>query len=179
MGQVRTRDGELLARRAMSQPAPLPCPNIFPLSCSPTGRTSPPPCIAPRRPPSGFTSPKRNSCRPSISPLSADWRPRGRRRRSTILANICSGPRRSAMSSTPNIHLPMFQGGSLRGNLEGRRSEYDEAVDSYNETLLRAAQQVADSLANLKQTRSQPTPRAPGRRAARGTRLAARAGAAA
>ena len=56
---------------------------------------------------------------------------------------------------TPNIHLPLFQGGSLRGRLEGRRSEYDEAVDGYNETLLRAAQQVADSLASLKETRSE------------------------
>jgi len=56
---------------------------------------------------------------------------------------------------TPNIHLPLFQGGSLRGRLEGRRSEYDEAVDSYNETLLKAAQQVADSLASLKETRAQ------------------------
>ena len=55
----------------------------------------------------------------------------------------------------PNIHLPLFQGGSLRGRLEGRRSEYDEAVDGYNETLLRAAQQVADSLASLKETRSE------------------------
>jgi NodT family efflux transporter outer membrane factor (OMF) lipoprotein len=55
----------------------------------------------------------------------------------------------------PNIHLPLFQGGSLRGRLEGRRSEYDESVDSYNETLLRAAQQVADSLASLKETRSE------------------------
>jgi NodT family efflux transporter outer membrane factor (OMF) lipoprotein len=55
----------------------------------------------------------------------------------------------------PNIHLPIFHGGSLRGVLEERRSEYDEAVDSYNETLLEAAQQVADSLANLKQTRAQ------------------------
>jgi NodT family efflux transporter outer membrane factor (OMF) lipoprotein len=56
---------------------------------------------------------------------------------------------------TPNIHLPLFQGGSLRGRLEDRRSEYDEAVDSYNETLLKAAQQVADSLARLKETRSE------------------------
>jgi len=56
---------------------------------------------------------------------------------------------------TPNIHLPLFQGGSLRGNLEGRRSEFDEAVDGYNETLLRAAQQVADSVASLKETRSE------------------------
>ena len=43
----------------------------------------------------------------------------------------------------------------MRGNLEGRRSEFDEAVDSYNETLLRAAQQVADGLARLKETRSE------------------------
>ncbi len=55
----------------------------------------------------------------------------------------------------PNIHLPLFQGGSLRGRLEGRRSEYDELVDSYNETLLKAAQQVADSLASLKDTNSE------------------------
>jgi outer membrane protein TolC len=55
----------------------------------------------------------------------------------------------------PNIHLPLFHGGSLRGALEGRRSEYDEAVDSYNETLLQAAQQVADSLASMRQTRTQ------------------------
>jgi outer membrane protein TolC len=56
---------------------------------------------------------------------------------------------------TPNIHLPLFQGGGLRGKLEGRRSDYDEAVDSYNETLLKAAQQVADGLARLRETRSE------------------------
>jgi NodT family efflux transporter outer membrane factor (OMF) lipoprotein len=52
----------------------------------------------------------------------------------------------------PGFHLPLFEGGRLRGRLEERRSEYDEAVDLYNETLLRAAQQVADSLVNVKQT---------------------------
>lgn len=55
---------------------------------------------------------------------------------------------------TPGFHLPIFQGGRLSGRLEGRRAEYDEAVDSYNETLLAAAQQVADALANVKQTRT-------------------------
>jgi len=54
---------------------------------------------------------------------------------------------------TPGFHLPIFQGGRLTGRLEGRRAEYDEAVDSYNETLLAAAQQVADALANVRQTR--------------------------
>jgi outer membrane protein TolC len=52
----------------------------------------------------------------------------------------------------PGFHLPVFEGGRLSGRLEERRSEYDEAVDAYNETVLRAAQQVADSLVNVKQT---------------------------
>jgi len=55
----------------------------------------------------------------------------------------------------PGLHLPIFQGGKLTGNLEAQRSEYDQAVDSYNETLLAAAQQVADSLANLKRARAE------------------------
>jgi outer membrane protein TolC len=55
---------------------------------------------------------------------------------------------------TPGFHFPVFSGGLLRGKLEARRSEYDEAVDQYNETLLRAAQQVADSLVNVRQTGS-------------------------
>jgi NodT family efflux transporter outer membrane factor (OMF) lipoprotein len=54
----------------------------------------------------------------------------------------------------PGLHLPLFEGGRLRGHLEATRSEYDEAVDLYNETLLQAAQQVADSLSNWKQTRA-------------------------
>jgi NodT family efflux transporter outer membrane factor (OMF) lipoprotein len=54
----------------------------------------------------------------------------------------------------PGVHLPLFEGGRLRGKLEGRRAEYDEAVDSYNETLLQAAQQVADALATQLQARA-------------------------
>jgi len=51
----------------------------------------------------------------------------------------------------PGLHLPLFEGGRLRGKLAGRRAEYDEAVDLYNDTLLAAAQQVADALAALRQ----------------------------
>ncbi len=54
----------------------------------------------------------------------------------------------------PGFHLPLFEGGQLSGRLEERRSEYDEAIDGYNETLLEAAQQVADSLTNVKETRA-------------------------
>jgi NodT family efflux transporter outer membrane factor (OMF) lipoprotein len=55
---------------------------------------------------------------------------------------------------TPGVHLPLFEGGRLRGQLEATRAEYDEAVELYNETLLDAVRQVADSLDNWKETRT-------------------------
>ena len=54
----------------------------------------------------------------------------------------------------PGIHLPLFEGGRLRGQLAANRSHYDEAVELYNETLLHAVQEAADSLSNWKQTRA-------------------------
>ena len=42
----------------------------------------------------------------------------------------------------------------LRGELEATRSQYDEAVDLYDETLLHALQEVADGLNNWKETGS-------------------------
>jgi NodT family efflux transporter outer membrane factor (OMF) lipoprotein len=53
---------------------------------------------------------------------------------------------------TPGVHLPLFEGGRLRGQLAATRSQYDEAVDLYNESLVKAVQEVADSLNNWKQT---------------------------
>lgn len=52
----------------------------------------------------------------------------------------------------PGFHLPLFEGGRLRGQLSAARSQYDEAVELYNDTLLHAVQEVADSLSNWKQT---------------------------
>ncbi len=52
----------------------------------------------------------------------------------------------------PGIHLPLFEGGRLRGQLAATRSHYDEAVELYNETLLHAVQDVADSLNHWKET---------------------------
>lgn len=43
----------------------------------------------------------------------------------------------------PAINLPIFRGGSLSANLKGARADYDEAVASYNDTLLHALQDVA------------------------------------
>ncbi|MGH6850322.1 MAG: efflux transporter outer membrane subunit [Methylocella sp.] len=53
---------------------------------------------------------------------------------------------------TPGIHLPLFEGGRLRGQLAASRSRYDEAVELYNDTLLHAVQEVADSLIHWKET---------------------------
>jgi len=38
----------------------------------------------------------------------------------------------------------------LAGNLAIQKAYYDQTVDSYNETLLQSAQQVADALINLR-----------------------------
>jgi outer membrane protein TolC len=54
----------------------------------------------------------------------------------------------------PGFHLPLFEGGRLRGLLSAARSQYDEAVELYNDTLVHAVQEVADSLSNWKQTRA-------------------------
>jgi NodT family efflux transporter outer membrane factor (OMF) lipoprotein len=52
----------------------------------------------------------------------------------------------------PGVHIPLFEGGRLRGELAATRSQYDEAVELYNETLLHAVQEVADGLINWKET---------------------------
>lgn len=48
----------------------------------------------------------------------------------------------------PAVSLPIFQGGRLRANLRGARADYDEAVASYERTLIQALQEVADAAAS-------------------------------
>lgn len=47
---------------------------------------------------------------------------------------------------TPAISLPIFESGSLKANLKDKSADYDIAVESYNQTLLQAVQQVSDNL---------------------------------
>ena len=68
----------------------------------------------------------------------------------SLLSSRLFTPGASGFSVVPGFHLPIFQAGRLTGTLEIQRAEYDQAVNSYNETLLQSAQQVADSLANIK-----------------------------
>ncbi len=53
-------------------------------------------------------------------------------------------------SILPAIHLPIFNAGRLRANLRGKQAKFEEAIFSYNETLLKAAQEVADGIAAIK-----------------------------
>ena len=48
------------------------------------------------------------------------------------------------------VSLPIFQGGRLRANLRGARADYDDAVASYDATLVEALRQVADAAASQK-----------------------------
>ena len=49
----------------------------------------------------------------------------------------------------PAISLPVFNGGILRGNLRVQTASYDIAVESYNEAVIGAFQEVADRVASL------------------------------
>ncbi|MBV9511340.1 MAG: TolC family protein, partial [Caulobacteraceae bacterium] len=55
----------------------------------------------------------------------------------------------------PAVSLPLFEGGRLRGAYRGARADYDEAVDSYNQTLITALQDVADAAASVQSAQKQ------------------------
>ncbi len=55
----------------------------------------------------------------------------------------------------PAIRLPVFEGGTLRAQLQGRVAAYDSAVALYNQTLTEALHQVADQVQSLRAAASQ------------------------
>lgn len=55
----------------------------------------------------------------------------------------------------PAIRLPVFEGGTLRAQLQGRVAAYDNAVALYNQTLTEALHQVADQVQSLRAAASQ------------------------
>jgi len=70
------------------------------------------------------------------------------------LANLLLSGSSFTYGIAPGLRLPWFEGGRLRGELSAQRAEYDGAVELYNETLLRAVQEVADSLSRWRETRA-------------------------
>jgi len=55
----------------------------------------------------------------------------------------------------PAVHLPIFQGGSLRAALRSASAQTDAAIDSYNALVLQAAREVADASASIAGVRRQ------------------------
>jgi NodT family efflux transporter outer membrane factor (OMF) lipoprotein len=50
-----------------------------------------------------------------------------------------------AWSFGPALHLPIFEGGTLRAQLKGRDAERDAAVDAYNQSVIDAVHEAADA----------------------------------
>lgn len=70
------------------------------------------------------------------------------------LANLLFSGSSFSYGVAPGLRLPWFEGGRLRGELSAQRAEYDSAVELYNDTLLHAVQEVADSLSRWRETRA-------------------------
>ena len=62
------------------------------------------------------------------------------------LANFLFSGQSLSYGLAPGLRMPWFEGGRLRGELGAQRAEYDAAVELYNDTLLDAMREVADSL---------------------------------
>lgn len=62
------------------------------------------------------------------------------------LGNLLFSGQSFSYGVAPGLRLPWFEGGRLRGELAAQRGHYDAAVELYNETLLDAMREVADSL---------------------------------
>lgn len=54
------------------------------------------------------------------------------------------------LNAGPALSLPIFRGGELQGEYRGARARYDEAVASYNSTLVTALREVADANTSLR-----------------------------
>lgn len=55
----------------------------------------------------------------------------------------------------PAIDLPLFEGGALEAQLQGKEAGYDLAVHAYNRTVLNAVRQIAQALSALQYTQRQ------------------------
>jgi len=55
----------------------------------------------------------------------------------------------------PAVHLPIFEGGSLRAGLRSASAQTDAAIDTYNALVLQAAREVADTSSSIAAVRRQ------------------------
>lgn len=57
----------------------------------------------------------------------------------------------------PALNLPIFSGGRLTANLKERVAEYEEAIYDYNQAVIQAAKDVADSISSFESLKKQMT----------------------
>ncbi|WP_251970549.1 efflux transporter outer membrane subunit [Sphaerotilus microaerophilus] len=61
------------------------------------------------------------------------------------------------LGAGPALRLPIFEGGQLRAQLQGRAAERDAAIAQYNQTVLDAVREAADALASQASLQRQRT----------------------
>ncbi|MFM0085237.1 efflux transporter outer membrane subunit [Paraburkholderia sediminicola] len=54
------------------------------------------------------------------------------------------------VNAGPAVHLPIFDAGALRAQLKGRYADFDDAVATYNQTLITALYGVATQIAQIR-----------------------------
>lgn len=67
-----------------------------------------------------------------------------------VFLNDLSGSGMDAINAGPVISLPLFEGGKLRANLRGAEADQSVALASYNQSVVNAMQEVADTGASQK-----------------------------
>ncbi|HTP99097.1 MAG TPA: efflux transporter outer membrane subunit [Casimicrobiaceae bacterium] len=65
------------------------------------------------------------------------------------LSNLLLGAS-SIFGVGPAIHLPIFEGGRLNANLQGREADADFAVSTYNQTVVDAVHDLADAVTSIR-----------------------------
>lgn len=70
------------------------------------------------------------------------------------LAHFLSGGSRT-WAVTPALHLPLFEGGMLRAQLHGARSDAEVAIENYRRSVLDAAHEAADALVSVRSAEQQ------------------------
>jgi multidrug efflux system outer membrane protein len=73
---------------------------------------------------------------------------------SADLGTFVDGPSR-LWSVGPSIHVPIFQGGRNRANLQAAEARYEQSVAGYRGTILNAFREVEDALSDLAALSSQ------------------------
>ena len=61
----------------------------------------------------------------------------------------------TVMGVGPAIHLPIFDAGKLRANLQIKNTDLDIAIASYNQVLVEAIHEIADQMTSIKSIRLQ------------------------